>query len=274
MELILLPPEILEFNIFYYLDSYDLLNLSMLNKKYQLRLYPLTCLRKAFPIDCIWPVLKFPIVYRIGEQYVVLPERIQLFTKALLGRFTNINRIEWKFPEIEIEAKLFLNTNIPRTKFINLVVLNDLNEQEIKELSSKKVDKITFSNEIATTKGMPFELIRNVSQAIFNCYLDFDLLKQLPSYLVNSPLKKLCFKNAVIGDRGAILLADILAYTSLEALNIENNGITDSGILAITKQLNQSRLIELDCSYNCCSSEARALVMNRVSQSKLIFLSI
>ncbi|KAJ3317637.1 hypothetical protein HDV06_001327 [Boothiomyces sp. JEL0866] len=243
MKLSLLPKDILECSIFYYLNEQDVINLSLLNKEFHSRLFPIQLLEKMHIEENFWPEFKF-----MPKEYPV----------QFNPYFEELSKSRWKFTGFTTDSVTISNIHPPKTFELNLIIrrILDLNKF-LNVLDSNVVTllRIDFDSSIKPKNIM--HLIRHFNRMsrlksvqINSKKLDINHAFAFQKSLALTNIKVLDLKTCGIDDEFLLILCFVLPHTRIETLDLYSNKIGNQGLEKLSQILASTNIQQLVLSFN------------------------
>ncbi|KAJ3271628.1 hypothetical protein HDV01_006498 [Terramyces sp. JEL0728] len=240
-----LPKDILENNIFYYLDSQDLINLYLVNKEFHSRLYPIRLLELLGINDDFWPCLKF--ITRDDD-----------WNDDKIPYFEELSKSRWRFIKFTVDSLTFSHIKAPKSFELNLVVHRIPNSNKfIQLLNSNIVTELNIDFNSTITMEAIKAIIQNLHRmsrlntlAINSKKLDIGFALALQKSLALTQIKTLDLKTSGIDDDFLAILCHVLPHTKIEILVLYSNKIGNQGMQNLAEILPATNIQELVLSYN------------------------
>ncbi|KAJ3251241.1 hypothetical protein HK103_002570 [Boothiomyces macroporosus] len=247
-----LPFELLENQIFLYLDGHSIYNLSRINREMMNRLFPCRLLLElGIPLCNHYPILIFPY-YKLKNVLYELESDDPVLDSNEIIKYQKLKEIKWKFPMIHIPINLYtkIHPYLPSSAQLEVLVHQDVS-MEFQNATKRTITGMSFSDDYPVIHVKNFDMLSclegcTLSTIEFNFQLSQKLIRNLPQYLIN--LSKLYLPDCMIQDDGLILMLD--SILNLRILDLQNNGLTNQSIIKLAAKLPQSKLVDLDLSLN------------------------
>ncbi|KAJ3316827.1 hypothetical protein HDV06_002813 [Boothiomyces sp. JEL0866] len=276
MQLQDLPLDLLENNIFKYLDALAIQQLSFANKRLYKRIGPtlLTLLSLGLPILDIYPALALPYHQRKDVLYQYDSDAPVLSVENT-EKYKQLQKVKWKFPVINIPINLYskIYKYLPASCNIEVTVHHDFNINEFAKTVKKRITSMVFNADRLIDQVDDehiFQLLQFLpSSSVNGLEFQFQLFPPMVEKLSESltGIKELFLQDCFISDEGLETLLDHI--DNVQTLDLQNNALTDSSIIKLANKLPKTEIKRLTLALNSMERPGMEAISKALPKSKI-----
>ncbi|KAJ3253899.1 hypothetical protein HK103_007633 [Boothiomyces macroporosus] len=271
-----LPLDILENNIFRYLDAVAIQELSYVNKSLFKRISPVmeTFQKLGIPLQDRYQVLTLPYHQRLDISYQQQYDA-PVLSRGNIEKYKSLKSIKWHFPLISVPINLYskISKYLPSSSNTDLTVHCDFDIKEFDKVEKKRINSINFTPDLLVEQAEDLDmltLLDYLPSTRVNC-LQFSFQLTQPSVAkLSNKLAGICelyLSNCLIMDEGLEILLDHI--NQLQTLDLQNNELTDRSIVKLAKKVPMTNIRRLILSLNSMEHAGLEAISKALPESKI-----